>query len=81
MLPRAVILTQMTVLAPFDDMRLFTELRMVLAVFACSLAKPPWTQISDETPGKSPLSRFLVKMLTSVRSDRLRLFSVLPKNR
>ena len=66
-----MVLTQMTVLAPVDEIRLSTELRMVLAVFACSFAKPLWTQISDETPGKSPPSRFFVKMSISVRSDRL----------
>lgn len=37
----SAVLTQMTVFAPLDDMRLCTELKIVLAVFACSSAKPP----------------------------------------
>lgn len=45
--------------------------RTILAVFACSSAKPLCTQTLDDTPGKYVLLRFSVTMSTSVRSERL----------
>lgn len=62
----------MTVSAPLEEMMLLVASRTMLAVFACSSAKPPCTQTLSDTPGKYVLFRFLVMMSMSVKSERLR---------